>query len=379
MSVDFPEPETPVTQVKVPRGNATSIPLRLCSRAPRTTSCLAAARPAARRHRNGQLARQVATGQRAPNRHDLLRRPCRHDLPAVDPGAGAQVHDPVGLPHRLLVVLDDQHGVAEVAHPPEGLEQLAVVALVKPDRRLVQHVKNAHQLGADLCGQADALRLAAGERAGGAVEGEVVEADRGHEPEPVGDLLEDLGGDHLFARGEGERPEPRQGLLDRELHDVVDGAVPDAHGQRLAPQPLASACRARTHGHEALDVRTRLVARWSRGVCAPARAPAPRTARGTPSGSARPRRRTRAHARRFRKESRAAPIRGGCARVSGARTSWPVPGSAAGASGTSAAPPGQRPVPRRPATARGRRSASPGPPPGPRRGRCRSGTRPAGS
>ena len=34
MSVDFPDPETPVTQLKIPSGISTSRFLRLCSRAP---------------------------------------------------------------------------------------------------------------------------------------------------------------------------------------------------------------------------------------------------------------------------------------------------------------------------------------------------------
>src|SRR3954462_1104349 len=34
MSVDLPEPETPVTHVRTPSGNSTSIFLRLCCRAP---------------------------------------------------------------------------------------------------------------------------------------------------------------------------------------------------------------------------------------------------------------------------------------------------------------------------------------------------------
>ena len=38
-SVDFPEPDTPVTATKRPSGKATSMPWRLCSRAPRTTRC----------------------------------------------------------------------------------------------------------------------------------------------------------------------------------------------------------------------------------------------------------------------------------------------------------------------------------------------------
>src|SRR5215217_5800632 len=36
--VDFPDPDTPLTQTKQPRGSSTSMFLRLCSRAPRTTS-----------------------------------------------------------------------------------------------------------------------------------------------------------------------------------------------------------------------------------------------------------------------------------------------------------------------------------------------------
>ena len=43
-----------------------------------------------------------------------------------------------------------------------------VVALVEADRRLVEHVEHADQPRADLGGQPDALRLAAGEGGRGA-------------------------------------------------------------------------------------------------------------------------------------------------------------------------------------------------------------------
>ena len=69
------------------------------------------------------------------------------------------------------------HGVAEVAQAEQRRDQPRVVALVQADARLVEDVEHAHQPGADLRRQADALRLAAGERRGRAVEGEVVEAD----------------------------------------------------------------------------------------------------------------------------------------------------------------------------------------------------------
>jgi hypothetical protein len=64
-------------------------------------------------------------------------------------------------------VLDDDHGVAEVAQADQRLDEPAVVALVQADRRLVEHVEHADQAGADLRRQPDALRLAAGRRADG--------------------------------------------------------------------------------------------------------------------------------------------------------------------------------------------------------------------
>ena len=103
--------------------------------------------------------------------------PSRHDLAAVDAGAGADVDHVVGGADGVLVVLDHDHGVAEVAQPLERLQQPRVVALVQADRGLVQHVEHAGQAGADLRGEPDALALAARQRAGGAREREIFEPD----------------------------------------------------------------------------------------------------------------------------------------------------------------------------------------------------------
>jgi len=48
---------------------------------------------------------------------------------------------------------------------------------MQADRGLVEHVKHAGEAGADLGGQADALALAARERAGAARQGQVFEPD----------------------------------------------------------------------------------------------------------------------------------------------------------------------------------------------------------
>ncbi len=122
------------------------------------------------------------------------------DLAAVLAGAGPDVDHVVGGPDGLLVVLDDDQGVAEVLEPDQGLDQPLVVALVEADRRLVEDVEDADQAGADLGGQPDPLRLATRQRAARPVEGEVVEADVEQEVEPLLDLLEHPLGDLLLTR-----------------------------------------------------------------------------------------------------------------------------------------------------------------------------------
>jgi hypothetical protein len=43
-------------------------------------------------------------------------------------------------------MLNDEHGVSKISQFLERLEQSAIVAMVQPDRRLIQHVEDASQL-----------------------------------------------------------------------------------------------------------------------------------------------------------------------------------------------------------------------------------------
>ena len=95
----------------------------------------------------------------------------------------------VGGPHRVFVVFDDDDRVAEVAELGERIEQALVVARVEADRRFVEDVEHADEAATDLAGEADALRLAAGERGRGAVEREVFETDVLQEAEAAADFL----------------------------------------------------------------------------------------------------------------------------------------------------------------------------------------------
>ncbi len=81
-------------------------------------------------------------------------------------GAEADIDHVIGRDHRVLVMLDHDHGIAEIAQPPQRIEQACIVALMQADRRLVEHIEHAGEARADLGRQANTLALAAGQRAG---------------------------------------------------------------------------------------------------------------------------------------------------------------------------------------------------------------------
>ena len=215
------------------------------------------------RHRHRQLARQISAGERVRLRHDLGRRALRDDLAAMDAGARADVDDVVGLQDRVLVMLDHDHRVAEIAQAPQRLQQALVVALVQADRRLVQHVEHAGEARADLRGQADALALAARQRAGVARQGEVIEPDIDQEAQPLADLLQDAAGDLVLlgrraARAERRtRPAPRAPTA-ATTSPIWLPSIFTASASGLSR--IAVAGLARRLGHEAADLLARPVA-----------------------------------------------------------------------------------------------------------------------
>ncbi len=170
--------------------------------------------------------------------------------------SGPDVDHPVGRPDGLLVVLHDDQGVAQVAQPDEGRDELRVVLLVEADGRLVEDVQHAHQARPDLRRQSDALGLPTGQRGAGAVDGQVVQPDIDEETEAREDLLENLPGDGPLAVRQPVREtlRPSQRIGHGEARHVRDVAPLDGDGQRLRLEPLAPAGLAGTLHHELLEL-----------------------------------------------------------------------------------------------------------------------------
>ena len=175
---------------------------------------------------------QVCPGQRCGVVQDVLDGTFSNHLAAVFTRARSQVQDPVGGADGFVVMFDHQHGIAQVAQALERAQQAVVVAWVQPDRRLIQHVQHAHQARADLGCQADALRFAAGKRACGALQGQVIQPDIDQEAQPFTDLLQDAFSDGLLAWVERcirsiDALHPFQGVQDRPFGDLHDVCVID--------------------------------------------------------------------------------------------------------------------------------------------------------
>ncbi len=183
---------------------------RLCSR-----DAFEAKPPRARRAPNlgcGDLPPpgQERAGERRVALEQALEVARVHDLAAVLARERADVDDVVGLEDRGLVVLDHDERVAEVAQAHERVDQALVVALVQPDRRLVEDVEHADESGADLRGEPDALRLAAREGARRPRQRQVVEPHVDEEPQPLADLLQQPLGDHELPLAQLDRLDERE-------------------------------------------------------------------------------------------------------------------------------------------------------------------------
>ncbi len=223
-----------------------------------------------RRNRDRRPASQVSAGEAWLRPGQIGKRPLGNDLAALDPGAGPEVHQPVGRAHRVLVVFDDDHRVAHVAQPLQRGDQAVVVAGMQADRGFVEDVEHAHQPRSDLARQANALGLAAGERRRRAIQRQVMQSHVGQEPEPSPNLLQQLvgnctrdrikrnviGGFTIVFRGGrlGQGVEESGGSADGHGTQLDERLAPDTHCPGAGVEPGTPALGAGHAAHERLKL-----------------------------------------------------------------------------------------------------------------------------
>ncbi len=112
---------------------------------------------------------------------------------------------------------------------------------MEPDGRLVQDVEDAHQPGADLRGEPDALAFPAGECRRRPVQSQIVQADVDEKAEALPDLFQDAVRDELLAFGERQLLEESGGLPDRQPRDRGNGFPIDQDREAFGLQAVALA------------------------------------------------------------------------------------------------------------------------------------------
>ena len=159
---------------------------------------------------------------------DRLGRPGGDQVAAADACLRTQVDDPVGRLDHVEVVLDHDHGIAEVGQAMEHVEELADIVEVEPGGRFVKDVQGFARIGpCELGGQLHALGLAAGKRRRRLTEREVAQPD-------VVERLEDLA-DPRHVREQFERSG------DRHVQHVGDRLAVEPDGQGLGRVPGTAA------------------------------------------------------------------------------------------------------------------------------------------
>src|SRR5208282_5218928 len=114
---------------------------------------------------------------------------------------------------------------------------------MQADRGLVQHVKDSRQPRPYLRGQPDALAFAARQRARGARQGQIFQADILEESQALVDLLEDALGDAALLGGKlgAKTAEPFAGVQYGQVGNLGDVTLVDLDRQRLGLEAAALA------------------------------------------------------------------------------------------------------------------------------------------
>ena len=136
--------------------------------------------------------------------------------------SGAEFDDVIGGTHRGLVVLDNEHGVAEITQAQQRLDQTLVVGRMQADAGLVQDVKHSCQSGTDLRGKTNALHLPTGKCAALAIQREITEPDLLQELDALHDLALQLAHIGFLLLGDFQVAHPAERIADLQGGELVD-------------------------------------------------------------------------------------------------------------------------------------------------------------
>ena len=147
---------------------------------------------AAGRHRYAAGAAQVLAGEGFFIRQNPAGFSGIHQLTTGGTTAGPHVHQIIRRPHHRLLMLHYHQGIPAVRQAAHGGYQAGGIAGMQADGRFIQHKKRFCQRRAQTSGQAHALNLATGKRAGQAAGRNVAQTHLAEVSHAAAELLHGL-------------------------------------------------------------------------------------------------------------------------------------------------------------------------------------------
>src|SRR5246127_5585046 len=208
-------------------------------------------------NRDAQFTAEIFAGDGFLVAQDFLVAAGKEQLAAQFARAGTQIEDAVGSSDGVRVVLDHEHGIAEVTQRFQDVDEPLGVTRMQANGGLIEDVQSSHEMGAQGSSELDALRFATGKSGGEALQRQVIQADFVEELQPGADFFKNFVGNFRLQFCELQVREEFARFFHRELREVGDGAAGNAHGTGFGTQTGAaelgtngiSAVAAQKHAH----------------------------------------------------------------------------------------------------------------------------------
>ncbi len=106
-----------------------------------------------------QATAEIAPGEARFRLLEIGQLALSHDVPTAHSRSWPEIDEQIGSPHRIFIVFYDDQRIAKISQSLKRLQQPVIVPRMKPDRGLIQHIKDTYQTRTDLTRQPDPLRL----------------------------------------------------------------------------------------------------------------------------------------------------------------------------------------------------------------------------
>src|SRR5258708_28464194 len=196
------------------------------------------------RHVNPQFAAEVAAGTGAMLCKHGRVRAGKKQLAAEFARARPQIDDAIRGLDGVGIVLDNEHGIDEIAERFENVDEPLRVAGMETDGRFVEDVERADEMRTERSCELNALRFSAGERGGQAVQREVVETHLIKKLQARANFFQDSVRDFQVPFGELQGGKKNARFLDGKLANLRDGFLRHAHRARFGAQSSPATLRA---------------------------------------------------------------------------------------------------------------------------------------